>query len=91
MSRHKTSIYNGLVRSKVKEPDLKPRQLSPEKILFLRYQCAIENKDFETAKALKSLMALMDSTDEPKVGASQKEDVSDARQKAEQLFSKRKT
>ena len=88
MSRHKTSIYNGLVRSKVKEPDLKPRQLSPEKILFLRYQCAIENKDFETAKALK---ALMDSTDEPKVGASQKEDVSEARQKAEQLFSKRKT
>jgi hypothetical protein len=52
----------------------------------LRYQCALENKEFESAKALKSLMALMDSTDEPKVGASQKEDVSDARQKAEQLF-----
>ena len=88
MSRRTASIYNGLVRSKVKEPVLNPRNLSPEQILSLRYQCAVENKDFESAKALK---ALMDSTDEPKVGASQKEDVSEARQKAEQLFSKPKT
>ena len=87
MSRHKTSIYNGLVRSRVKEPDLKPRELTSRQIIYLRYQCALENRDFEAAKALKSLM---DSTDEPKVGASQKEDVSDARQKAEQFFSKAK-
>lgn len=88
MRQHNMGIYKSFFRSRVKEPDLKPRKLTPKQILSLRYQCALENKDFKTAKALE---ALMDSTDEPKVGESQKEDVSDARQKAEQLFSKPKT
>ena len=76
-----------MVRSKVKESDFKPRQLTSRQIIYLRYQCALENRDFEAAKVLKEIM---DSTDEPKVEASQKKDVSDARQKAEQLFRRSK-
>lgn len=83
MRRRSSTIYKGILRSPLKDADLKPRILTPEKILSLRYQCAIESKDFETAKALKALM----NPPEKKEAAS-KAPSSEARQQAEQLFSK---
>lgn len=76
MRQPANKIYKSFVRSKVKEPYVKERVLTPEQILSLRYQCALENKDFKTAESLK---ALMTSSDE-------KSNVSEARQQAEQLF-----
>lgn len=67
------------MRSKIKDPPLPARTLSPEQILSLRYQCALENKDFKTAKAIQAMMA---SQREQKA----KPYVSEARQKAEELF-----
>ena len=78
-----STIYKGILRSNLKDADLKPRILTPEQILSLRYECALESKDFETAKALKALM-----NPPEKKEASSKEPLSEARQQAEQLFSK---
>jgi hypothetical protein len=76
--RQSSRIYKNFTRSSVKEPHLQERKLTPQQMLSLRYQCALENKDFETAKALK---ALLDGHQEQSV-------VSDARQQAEALFKK---
>jgi hypothetical protein len=78
MTRQQTKIYKGLIRGKIKEPSLQERKLSPEKILSLRYQCAVENKDFKAAEVLKMAIASLHS----------REIVSEARQQAEQLFKK---
>jgi hypothetical protein len=56
MRQRQTNLYGSFLRSNIKEPDLETRKLSPEQILSLKYQCAVENKDFETAKTLRSLM-----------------------------------
>lgn len=76
MSRQQTMIYKSVLRSSIKEPDLKPRQLTSRQIIYLRYQCAIENKNFAEAKGLKLLIDAHDK----------KANVSEARQKAEELF-----
>ena len=80
MTRQQTTIYKGMLRSNVKNPDVAPRKLSPDQILSLRYQCAVENKDFKEAEALKKVIASFHS----------REITSEARQEAEQLFRKLK-
>jgi len=81
MSHHSTTIYKGMLRSsKGKNPDLAPRTLTPDQILSLRYQCAVENKDFKAAEALKRVISSFHS----------REITSEARQEAEKLFSKPK-
>ena len=78
MTQRSTSVYREFVRSSIKEPDLKPRQLTSRQIIYLRYQCAVENKNFEEAKGLKLLIEAHDK----------KANVSKTRQKAEELFKK---
>jgi len=78
MTHQQATIYKGMLRSNIKEVDLPPRKLSPDQILSLRYQCALENKDFKTAEALKWAIASFHS----------REIVSEARQEAEKLFRK---
>lgn len=77
MSRQPTAgIYRNFMRSNVKDPEMKSRVLTPEQILSLRYQCAVENKDFKAAEALKAIMNPADK----------KPELSTARQQAEKLF-----
>lgn len=76
MTQGSTSVYRGFVRSNIKEPKFLPRKLTPQQILSLRYQCALENKNIAEAEGLKLLMDAHDK----------KANASEARQKAEELF-----
>ncbi len=83
MRQPQNRIYKSFVRNKIKEPYVKERVLTPEQILSLRYECALENKDFKTAESLK---ALMNQRSASTTSSDKKTYASEARQKAEQLF-----
>jgi|GEM_PF-3444713 len=82
MSRCQAGIYRGIVQNvRVRDADVAPRKLTDDQILSLRYQCAVENKDFKAAEALKKVIASFHS----------REIVSEARQKVEKLFKSKVT
>jgi len=83
MKKVQTHLYRNFLRSPVKEPVLDSRQLTPEQILSLRYQCAVERGDSTEAAMLRKLIPSSQGN-APSVKAHQIKE--DARRQADTLF-----